>query len=388
VERSAELACVRRFLAHLRAGTTDLAPEPLTRPASVYASAERCARERALLRRRPIVVGLSADLPRPGSYFCADAGGFPLVVVRDEAGNVRAFANACRHRGGPVASGRGEAEGQRLRCAFHAWTYALDGGLCAIPLAGDGFAPLERARLGLRACAAAEAEGLLFVRAEGEGPLDPEPPLHGARDDLRALALGRYHHFETRSAQWRCDWKLLLETFLESYHVFSLHRETVHPWYFSLPMVCDGWEHGLRFPVARRSLEALAERPEESWRLADHATLQWWLAPHALLSHTRDIALLWRFSSPAPGRCEVVTSFYSAAPCETAADAARLREAFDLQLRVTGAEDFPMGERVQASLDSGAASELHFGRHEVAAIHFHRTLDALLAADASVEAPR
>jgi phenylpropionate dioxygenase-like ring-hydroxylating dioxygenase large terminal subunit len=387
--RSAEIECIRRFLAHLRDGTTDHAPAPRRVPASAYTSPERCARERLhLLRQRPIVVGLSADLPRTGSYFCADAGGLPLVVTRHPDGRVRAFVNACRHRGGPVASGRGGAEGGRLRCAFHAWTYALDGSLAALPLAEEGFAALDRSRLGLRECASAEADGLILVRAEGGDPIDAEAVLRGAGDDLRALGLASYHHFETRTAQWRCNWKLLLETFLESYHVFSLHRESVHPWYFSQPMVHDAWEASLRFPVARRSLETLAQKPEAEWRLADHATLQWWIAPNALVSHTRDIALLWRFSSPSPGCCDVATSFYSARACADEADAARLREAFDLQLRVTGAEDFPMGERIQGALDAGAVPELNLGRNEVGVIHFHRTLDALLETASAAEAAR
>jgi hypothetical protein len=162
--------------------------------------------------------------------------------------------------------------------------------------------------------------------------------------------------------------------------VFSLHRESVHPWYLSQPMVHDAWGASLRFPVARRSIEELAQRPEAEWRLADHATLQWWIAPNALVSHTRDIALLWRFSSPAPDRCDVTTSLYSATASASAADAARLAEAFELQLRVTGAEDFPMAERIQHALDSGAVPELVLGRNEAGVIHFHRTLDALLRA--------
>ncbi len=380
MQRAAEIECIRRLLGHLRDGTTDLSPEPLRLPASVYTSPERCARERLhLFRRRPIVAGLSADLPEPGSFACVDAGGVPIVLVRQRDGRVRAFVNACRHRGGPVAEGRGLAPGARFRCPFHSWTYELDGRLAAIPLAAEAFEVLDHSALALRECASAEAAGVILVRAEGEEPIEAGPLLHGVGDDLLAIDLPRYRHFDTRTAVWRCNWKLLLDTFLESYHVFSLHRESVHPWYLSQPMVHDAWGPNLRLPVARRTLAKLAERPEEEWRLSDHATLQWWIAPNALVSHTRDSALLWRFSSPSPDRCEVTTSFYSAGTWDSDSDAARLTEAFELQLRVTGAEDFPMGERIQRALDSGALPELWVGRNEVGVIHFHRTLDALLA---------
>jgi phenylpropionate dioxygenase-like ring-hydroxylating dioxygenase large terminal subunit len=380
MQREAELAVVRRFLAHLGAGTTQLAPELLRVPAEEYTSPEHLAREtRTLFRRRPVVACLSADLPEPGAFLALESGGVPLVLVRQPGGGVRAFVNACRHRGARLLAGRGALAGGLIRCPFHAWTYAADGRLRAIPLAEEAFAGLDRAGLSLAERPAAERCGVVLVRAEGIEPVDADAVLEGVADDLRALDLARFRHLETRETRWRCNWKLALETFLESYHVFSLHRETVHPWYFSQPMACDAFGANLRFPVVRRSLAELAGKPEAEWRLADHATIQWLVAPNALLSTTRDELLLWRFSSPEPGRCVAVTSFYSARPPDSDAERDRLERAFALQLRVTGTEDFPMQESVQAGLDAGATRELRFGRNEVAAIAFHRALRELLA---------
>ncbi|HZO08956.1 MAG TPA: Rieske (2Fe-2S) protein, partial [Myxococcota bacterium] len=150
MQREAEIAVIRRFLAHLAAGTTQLAPEVLRVPAAEYADREHHEREiRALFRRRPLVACLSADLPREGDFVAVEAGGVPLVLVRQAGGGVRAFANACRHRGGRLADGRGALPGGVLRCPFHSWTYAADGRLQAIPLAGEAFAGQDRTRLGL-----------------------------------------------------------------------------------------------------------------------------------------------------------------------------------------------------------------------------------------------
>jgi phenylpropionate dioxygenase-like ring-hydroxylating dioxygenase large terminal subunit len=292
--------------------------------------------------------------------------------------------NGCRHRGSPLVDERGCAEGGRLQCPFHAWTYSTDGSLETIPLAEEAFSAFDRAEMGLHGRPCLESEGMIFVRAEGAEAIDPDEALQGIGNDLRSLDLSRYHPFETRTTHWQCNWKLVLDTFLESYHVFSLHRETVHPWYFSMPMVYDGWGPNLRFPVARRTIEELAEKPEESWRLADHATVQWLVGSNALISHTRDYLLLWRFSSPEPGSCEARTTLYAASPIESAADEKRLGNAFDLQMRVTGAEDFPMQERIQSVLASGAIPELVYGRNEVATIHFHRALQAIMDAGASI----
>jgi len=381
VERTAELECIRRFLAHLRDQTTDLAPSPLRLSASHYADPDHFERERRhVFRRQPKLAALSCDLRAPESYLPLDVGGIPILLMRHGDGRVGAFVNACRHRGSPLATKPGCAEGGHLQCPFHSWTYSTDGSLAKIPLAADAFSCFDHDELGLHRRPCLESEGMIFVRAEGDEAIDEDEVLAGIRDDLRSLDLATYHPFETRTAHWRCNWKLILDTFLESYHVFSLHRETVHPWYFSMPMIYDGWGPNLRFPVARRTLAGLVDEPEESWRLADHATVQWLVGSNALISHTRDYLLIWQFSSPEPGRCEARTTLYCASPVESPKNEKRLGNAFDLQLSVTGAEDFPMQEQIQSVLDSGAFPEILYGRNEVATIHFHRALQATIDA--------
>lgn len=388
MQRAAELSLIRRLLAHLDAGTTDRAAHPLSLPASQHTSdAWLAAERRALFRGQPIAAALSADLPEPGSFRTLESGGVPLLVMRGQDGHARAYVNVCRHRGAPVAEGRGQAEGGRIRCPFHAWTYDLEGALAAIPLGEAGYATFDRKRLALHPRPCSESSGLILVRAEGDEPIDAASWLGEVAGDLEALGLARFHPFASRTTRWQANWKLLLETFLESYHVFSLHRETVHPFYFSLPMVADPVGPHLRFPVARRTLAELRTQSESDWRLVDHATVQWYLAPNALLSATRDYALLWRFSSSTPNTCDVETHFYTAEPVANEALEKRWRDAFELQLRVTGAEDFPMQEKIQRGLDSGAAPSLVIGTHEIGVIHFHETL-AKLIADAAGDADR
>lgn len=380
MQREVELSLIRRLLTHLEAGTSDLAPAPTRLPAAHHACPAHCAREnRALFRRQPIVAALSADLPEPGSYLATESGGLPLVLVRGRDRRVRAFANACRHRGAPIARGRGTAPGGRLPCPFHAWTYDLEGALATIPLGEFGYAACARESLSLHARPCSERGGLVFVRPEGDAPIEADAWLGEVAPDLDALGLAGFHFFAARESHWNANWKLLLETFLESYHVFSLHRETVHPHYFSLPMVADAVGAHLRFPVARRTLADLAKKPEREWRLVSHATVQWYLAPNALLSATRDYAVFWRFESPAPNRARVETRFYTAKPVADESQRERFEEAFELQLRVTGAEDFPMQEKIQHGLDGGAARELVLGAQEIGVLHFHATLARLMA---------
>ncbi len=380
MRRQDEIAWIRRFLAHEREGSTQLADSLLRVPAAHYTSSEHLACERsALFRGRATVAGLGVDLPGPGDYLSLDAGGVPILVTRHADGRVHAFVNACRHRGSPLVEGRGCAPGGRLRCPFHAWSYSTDGRLRETPLAETAFTELEDSERNLLPRPCTESHGLVWVRAEGDAAIADHEVLEGLGPDLEALDLDSQQHFDTHVSEWACNWKLLLSTFLESYHVFSLHRESVHPWYFSQPMLYDGFGPNLRFPVAKRSLLELAGQAESDWSLVDHATLQWLIAPNTLLSSTRHSSLLWRFEPLRTDLTRVTTSLYARKPLEDDEMRGRLQQEFDLQLRVTAEEDFPQQEAVQTSLASGALPGVVMGRHEGAVIHFHRALAEMLA---------
>jgi choline monooxygenase len=77
------------------------------------------------------VNGLKRTISAPETFFTAEVVGEPVVVVRDKQGTLRAFSNVCRHRAGPIAVGSGCKN--VLRCAYHGWTYTLDGRLIGTP---------------------------------------------------------------------------------------------------------------------------------------------------------------------------------------------------------------------------------------------------------------
>jgi len=144
-------------------------------------------------------------------------------------------------------------------------------------------------------------------------------------------------------------------------------------------MLYDGFGPNLRFPVPKRSLLDLADEPENDWNILDHATLQWWIAPNALVTSTRHSSLLWRFEPLQADRTRVTTSLYAKQAAGKAPRPDRLAEEFSMQLRVTSQEDFPQQVKVQTSLASGALPNVVMGRHEGAGIHFHTALADLLA---------
>jgi phenylpropionate dioxygenase-like ring-hydroxylating dioxygenase large terminal subunit len=380
VEHTTQVEVIERWLAMHRNGTTQLADDVMELDTSVYTSHEWFAAERvALFQERAVVACLSADVREPGDFVTLDAGGVPLLVVRDDDGTVRAFVNACRHRATQVAHGCGTAK--NFACPFHNWTYARDGRLLGQPRAQGGFASVDRATLGLVAVPAGEGHGLVLVRPGGGAPVDVAAEIGPqiARD-LDALGLAGHHVWAREQRTWHANWKLILDTFTESYHVFALHGASVGPDYPGHVMVFDAFGPHLRIPVPRATLLDLEARPRDTWDLLAHATVQFHLAPNAMVNHTIDHVILWRFEPEAPDRTVATMTMYTPDPrAAHAPDDAWTQSMiawFDLHDAVTRDEDYPESERIQRVLSSGRAPSTLLGRNEGAVQHVHRFVRA------------
>jgi phenylpropionate dioxygenase-like ring-hydroxylating dioxygenase large terminal subunit len=118
-------------------------------PMAAYSDAARAQLERdRLFRGRPLFMGLSCRLPSR-RLSCRGDRGIPVLLVRGSDRVLRAFANICRHRGAPVASGCGHA--RAFSCPYHGWTYGLDGRLAGIPEAA-AFPGVDKAATASRHC--------------------------------------------------------------------------------------------------------------------------------------------------------------------------------------------------------------------------------------------
>ena len=135
-------AVAQRVLDHIAKGTTDVGAEVWREPVANYRSATRLEAEiERVLRRTPTPFCPSSALPEVGSYIAREAAGVPLVVARGADGKVRAFRNACRHRGMQVAEGTGCS--RAFVCRYHGWTYNLEGALRHVPHE-QGFPGLDK----------------------------------------------------------------------------------------------------------------------------------------------------------------------------------------------------------------------------------------------------
>ncbi len=171
------------------------------------------------------IAGRADRVAQPGDYLEYTIGDQSILVVHGEDGQLRAFHNACRHRGTRLASGAGCFEGRRIRCPFHGWTWGLDGASERVYLAEE-FDPaaLDPERIRLRECQVDTWGGFVFIN------MDPDaPPLEQAigpatrwLDPVRLDQMGVLWH---KQMILPINWKAALEAFTESYHVPATHPE-------------------------------------------------------------------------------------------------------------------------------------------------------------------
>ena len=305
-------------------------------------------------------------------------GDVPLAVVRQPDGGVRAFVNICRHRGSTLLTDT-SGEGLRsIRCPYHAWTYGLDGCLKVFPGAEPGFDDVAKSRA--RPDRGAGGRGLrpgVRRRRPGSAPFDVDEVLHGAQDELVDFDIGSYEHVDTREREWAMNWKLVMDTFTEPYHIPWLHKDSIAPYYLFDRWIYDAYGPIQRFIGCRKSVLDEFDKPsEDDWDLLPHATLQYLLVPNAVLTHQIDHLELWRFMPVAPGRTIVRTSVYSPGPPADEKARRYFVKNLDVLLGVTDHEDFPAQEQVQRNMATGLVPQVVYGKMEPALAAYHLAIRA------------
>src|SRR4029077_7387844 len=135
---------------------------------------------------------------------------------------------------------------------------------------------------------AAETDGMIFVRLSPGDPIDVDAHLAGARDELAGFGLARYVRFARHEIERAMNWKGVVETFLEAYHVPNLHGGTLGPTILGAPAVWDAFGRSSRLLAVRRSIAELRARPESEWNLLAHAVVLYQLFPNTVVIHQID----------------------------------------------------------------------------------------------------
>ena len=244
-----DVEIVRRILAHIDAGTTDEG-DAWREPVQNYLDPDRFTKELEILRAYPSVYLPSTAIPNAGDHAERVTFGVPLFAVRDRNGRARVFRNSCRHRGMTLVASSGCS--RALVCRYHGWTYRLDGSLSHVPHAA-AFPDLDVSSRGLVEVDSREVDGLIVI-----GPL--QSPGQRADDAIVALADGgpwrdkllpASRLVAVKPTPRAMNWKVLVEQFLEGYHIRTTHKDTFYPIQYDDLNVVEafGPEHPNHLPV-------------------------------------------------------------------------------------------------------------------------------------------
>ncbi|MFT3763969.1 MAG: aromatic ring-hydroxylating dioxygenase subunit alpha [Minicystis sp.] len=362
MDHARQVELIEKVLARLDQRGSDMAGEATEIPVADYLSPDRLEREQRMIRRLPVVVGFASQVAAPGDFFTHDHSGVPLLVARDREGKLGAFLNACRHRGtrledAPCGSGK-----KGFVCPYHAWAYGTDGRLLAVPHR-EGFPGLDLSTRGLVRLPAAERHGLVFVQAAPGDPLAIDDYLRPFGEDFQGFDLGSHVLFAPSTRTVQMNWKLMLDGSFETYHFRTTHARTIAPLFFDNQGVFDFGEPHLRMVLPKRSIESLRGAERASWRIREHANLLYGLFPNTVVLVQPDHAMVVTTWPVALDRSVLVAGMLIPEPPKTPkAEAHWLLNEKIFWDAIT--EDLTMGERIQATLRSGANEHLLTARYE------------------------
>jgi choline monooxygenase len=315
-------------------------------------------------------VGRTDQLGEAGSFLTADIGGEPILVVRGEDQQLRAFSNVCRHRAAKVVP---EACGRvaKLRCRYHGWTYDLAGKLRGVP-EFDGVEGFARDANGLPGWHVATWGPLVFVHG-GTSPrallefLDPVPSHRSTQ------AIDRLHFVERRVYDLACNWKVFVDNYLDG----GYHVNTIHP---SLSSVLDYSQYRTELTKHASVQVSPMRQPDPQHEDASAAQVRtgdaayyWWVFPNLMINLYAGIMDTNLVLPLGPDRCRVIFDFFfgdAATPNPEGYQAESMAVGHQIQL-----EDVGICEEVQRGLASRSFDTGRYSvRREAGVYHFHRLL--------------
>ncbi len=355
-------------------GTADI-------PASRYTSQEWFALEQERVFRGPVwlLAGHGSRVAQPGDYFTFQTGPQgSVLVVRNREGRLRAFHNVCRHRGFEVAQGSGNAG--RFRCAYHGWTYDLDGQLTHV-VDEEQFHGLERSCRGLLPVRAETWAGWIWLTLSPAAP----PLREYVRDfaeEFEGYGIEAWEVIDEDSWVFPANWKVVIDNFIEVYHIPNLHPQTVTPFFELRAAVMDTYERHTRmvlpFKFQDAPLAPDAERgvpvsiPPRLDAVQRNADMHYLVYPNTVFNLVPTYATMFALVPLGVRETRFDYQILGIGPLE--GDIARYYEQVAAAFREPLKEDFGIFAGVQRGLDSRALGGLPLNYQEVRIRHFHEVL--------------
>jgi len=214
---------------NIHSGKIECVDEPLVLgtdpvPAKFYYDADWYELERkAVWMRSWLNVGHVCELPEPGSFIRREIefAKASVLIMRGKDGEIRAFHNACTHRGTQLTNAECGKQ-NTFSCPYHMWTFGTDGALISAP-DFERFYTTKEAN-GLKPVAVDVCAGLIFLCFEPEQPL--REYLGSMAEKLEQVPLARATTYQEYAYEIDANWKLTYDNFQENYHLRFVHPRT------------------------------------------------------------------------------------------------------------------------------------------------------------------
>lgn len=336
-------------------------------PPWCYTSQEFYDREvETIFMKTWTLVGRGDFIPSPGDYFTCELVGVSLIVVRDNEGVIRAFANTCRHRGAKLLDGKGSCKS--IKCPYHSWVYGLDGELIGAP-GMERTVNFDRSAHPLRSVRLDSWEGFLFVNLDPDG----ESLLDYLGDLPEQLATYKFSEMVcTRRQDYdvACNWKLFTENAMEEYHTSTVHRTSLGTQKILIEETRGEWMRG--HLKSEKSIATLPGDTEAFPRIeslsgdAAEGTNFVLINPCTVMACQQDGMFMVELYPRAPTRSTLVLS--SLFPKTTVArpDFDEVVQKYYYRLTVSIPEDIEISERQQSGLNSPLSDTSRISWHELA----------------------
>jgi nitrite reductase/ring-hydroxylating ferredoxin subunit len=379
MKQERQIAIADRLFRHIDAMSTDRATAEMFIRETDYTDAGVAQRERSdILMTHPHVAAPSSELAQPGDFITVNVMGVPIIVARQDDGSVRAFRNVCRHRCATVVDAQ-KGHRRQFTCPYHGWTYELHGALRTVPDGEASFPAIDKKKFGLIDVPVAERHGLIWVVPAAGTNLDLKNFLGAEIDeDLAQIGLDGFHLYRTGVFEQPVNWKLLMDGFLEVYHVRYLHATTLSRIAISNVLVVDALERHLRLVSARKDIEKLRDAKPEALNLLPGIILTYILMPSTVIVYVRDHFEIWSIAPHAtdPAKSTVTLRFLIPKAVEGDKESAYWDKNWNTVVSAVDAEDWAAARGIQGNLsrDKTSGGECVFGRNEIGLQHFHRYL--------------
>lgn len=341
--------------------------------ASNYLDTRVFERERtSIYSRLPVPVALGVDLPAGGSYRAVSLAGVSVLLTRTRNNEVKAFLNACSHRGTRLLAGNETGCGLKLSCPYHAWTYNLEGGLIGVPRA-ELFVDFDKTQHGLKALPCREAGGLVWVSLDRDADMSDAGIGAEFIGDLNAIGFANMRVFRSQEFDLKANWKLVTDAFLEGYHVTRLHAKTLARFFVDAPQKIQRVGRHLRQTSGSRKGFNAADVSREWPELRKAVVYAYIGFPSAVIVTSPTYVSVVLQTPISHDRTQV--RYAMLVDGEPGERDALHEKSYALMAEAFGNEDFRAAELSQEGLATGALQTLTLGGMEQGVRCFHDVVD-------------